>query len=90
MAMQYSLEMQLFLHCTRRLPASIEVPERERNRKVQFNIIQGVIHAAPEKATEMYSIMFEDSSYTAGYSPALPIHQRYVVSYRDPPDVRNR
>lgn len=51
---------------------------------------RGIIHKAPETATEMYSIMFEDSSYTTGYSPSLPIHQRYVVSYRDPPDARDR
>ncbi|GMS91650.1 hypothetical protein PENTCL1PPCAC_13825, partial [Pristionchus entomophagus] len=51
---------------------------------------RGIIHNAPETATDMYSIMFEDPSYTTGYSPALPIHQRYVVSFRDPPDVRDR
>ncbi|KAF8373211.1 hypothetical protein PRIPAC_79640 [Pristionchus pacificus] len=51
---------------------------------------RGVVHNAPETSTEMYSIMFEDSSYPSGYSPTLPIHQRYVVSYRDPPDARDR
>ncbi|GMR45472.1 hypothetical protein PMAYCL1PPCAC_15667 [Pristionchus mayeri] len=51
---------------------------------------RGIIHKPPEMATDMYSIMFEDSSYTSGYSPSLPIHQRYVVSYRDPPDARER
>ncbi|GMT21353.1 hypothetical protein PFISCL1PPCAC_12650 [Pristionchus fissidentatus] len=51
---------------------------------------RGIIHKTPEIATEQYSITFEDSSYNTGYSPALPIHQRYVVSYRDPPDIRHR
>lgn len=45
---------------------------------------RGIIGKVPESAHEDYSILFEDSSYPEGYSPALPVPQRYVIPCKDP------
>lgn len=45
---------------------------------------RGVIGKSPETGHEDYLVLFEDSSYPEGYSPALPVPQRYVILCKDP------
>ncbi|PIO61838.1 hypothetical protein TELCIR_16626, partial [Teladorsagia circumcincta] len=42
-----------------------------------------VVQKVPQLATDDYLVAFEDPSYSNGYSPPLPIPQRYVVSYKE-------
>ncbi|XP_015909234.1 SAGA-associated factor 29 isoform X2 [Parasteatoda tepidariorum] len=42
-----------------------------------------VVSQSPEKPEDSYSLMFEDSSYTGGYSPPNEICQRYVLSFKE-------
>ena len=44
---------------------------------------RGIIGKVPESANEDYCILFEDSSYPEGYSPPLPVPQRYVIVCKD-------
>ncbi|XP_035220295.1 SAGA-associated factor 29-like [Stegodyphus dumicola] len=44
---------------------------------------KAVIHKPPRKAHDPYQVLFEDSSYTNGYSPPENIHQRYVLHFMD-------
>jgi SAGA-associated factor 29 len=44
---------------------------------------RGVIGKRPETGHEDYLVLFEDSSYPEGYSPALPVPQRYVIVCKD-------
>ncbi|KAJ1362980.1 hypothetical protein KIN20_022721 [Parelaphostrongylus tenuis] len=44
---------------------------------------KGVVQRVPQLATDDYLVAFEDPSYNTGYSPSLPIPQRYVVSYKE-------
>lgn len=44
---------------------------------------RGIIGKVPETANEDYCILFEDNSYPEGYSPALPVPQRYVIVCKD-------
>ena len=44
---------------------------------------RGIIGKRPETAHEDYLVLFEDSSYPEGYSPALPVPQRYVIACKD-------
>lgn len=44
---------------------------------------KGVVQRVPQQATDDYLVTFEDPSYSTGYSPPLPIPQRYVVSYKE-------
>lgn len=41
---------------------------------------RGIIHKPPSTAHEDYSVLFEDPSYPEGYSPPLPVPQRYVIA----------
>ncbi|CAJ0956420.1 unnamed protein product, partial [Mesorhabditis belari] len=44
---------------------------------------KGAVVTSPKVATEDYTVAFEDSSYAGGYSPPLPVAQRYVLCYRE-------
>ncbi|XP_074603115.1 SAGA-associated factor 29 [Brevipalpus obovatus] len=44
---------------------------------------RAIIQEPPKTAQDDYQILFEDSSYPDGYSPALPVPQRYVIFCRD-------
>lgn len=44
---------------------------------------QAVVKRPPKTATEQYLVLFEDSSYTEGFSPPLNVPQRYVLNFRD-------
>ncbi|KIH60118.1 hypothetical protein ANCDUO_09637 [Ancylostoma duodenale] len=46
-------------------------------------IITGVVQRVPQLATDDYLVTFEDPSYSTGYSPPLPIPQRYVVPFKE-------
>jgi SAGA-associated factor 29 len=48
---------------------------------------RGIIGKVPESANEDYLILFEDNTYPEGYSPALPVPQRYVILCKD--DMKN-
>ncbi|XP_039252328.1 SAGA-associated factor 29-like [Styela clava] len=40
---------------------------------------RSVIHVQPKTSQDEYLVLFEDNSYADGYSPALPVAQKYVV-----------
>ncbi|XP_071560135.1 SAGA-associated factor 29 [Temnothorax nylanderi] len=44
---------------------------------------KAVVHCLPTTATEEYKVLFEDAAYTTGYSPALDVPQRYVISIKE-------
>ncbi|VDL70267.1 unnamed protein product [Nippostrongylus brasiliensis] len=44
---------------------------------------KGVVQRVPQVATDDYLVTFEDPSYSTGYSPPLPIPQRYVVPFKE-------
>ncbi|RCN45452.1 hypothetical protein ANCCAN_08529, partial [Ancylostoma caninum] len=44
---------------------------------------KGVVQRVPQLATDDYLVTFEDPSYSTGYSPPLPIPQRYVVPFKE-------
>ncbi|KJH50037.1 hypothetical protein DICVIV_03838 [Dictyocaulus viviparus] len=44
---------------------------------------KGVVQRVPQLATDDYLVAFEDPSYSTGYSPSLPIPQRYVVPFKE-------
>ena len=44
---------------------------------------KGVIEQQPAQPTDDYLIIFEDATCPSGYSPPLPVPQRYVLAYRD-------
>jgi len=44
---------------------------------------KAVVNALPTTATEDYEVLFEDPSYAEGFSPPLPVAQRYVLAIRD-------
>lgn len=41
---------------------------------------RGIIHKPLSSPHEDYLVLFEDSSYPEGYSPPLPVPQRYVIA----------
>lgn len=43
---------------------------------------KAIVNNLPQTATEEYEILFEDSHYPEGYSPALCVAQRYVISIK--------
>ncbi|VDD93484.1 unnamed protein product [Enterobius vermicularis] len=45
---------------------------------------KGVIERVPETANDGYMVAFEDAQFPQGYSPPLPIPQRYVVVHKVP------
>jgi SAGA-associated factor 29 len=44
---------------------------------------KAVVNAPPQTHNDEYEILFEDSSYTEGFSPPLKVAQRYVIAIRD-------
>ncbi|XP_026285359.1 SAGA-associated factor 29 isoform X2 [Frankliniella occidentalis] len=44
---------------------------------------KALVNALPSSATEEYEVLFDDPSYAEGYSPPLPVAQRYVLAIRD-------
>ncbi|XP_038636272.1 SAGA-associated factor 29, partial [Scyliorhinus canicula] len=44
---------------------------------------RALIHTAPQRPQEDYSVLFEDTSYADGYSPPLNVAQRYVVACKE-------
>jgi hypothetical protein len=41
-----------------------------------------VVEQRATSVTTDYLVAFEDSSFAAGFSPPLPVPQRYVIAYR--------
>ncbi|XP_011505458.1 PREDICTED: SAGA-associated factor 29 homolog, partial [Ceratosolen solmsi marchali] len=44
---------------------------------------KAIITAQPKTAHEDYEVIFEDATYTNGYSPPLKVPQRYVISIKE-------
>ncbi|XP_053213166.1 SAGA-associated factor 29-like [Panonychus citri] len=44
---------------------------------------RAIVQEPPKTAQEEYQVLFEDSSYPDGYSPALSVPQRYVIVSKD-------
>lgn len=43
---------------------------------------KAIVCRLPQTSTEEYELLFEDSHYLSGYSPPLPVAQRYVIAYK--------
>lgn len=43
---------------------------------------KAIINNLPPVATADYELLFEDPSYTEGYSPPLLVSQRYVIAFK--------
>ncbi|XP_037954815.1 SAGA-associated factor 29-like [Teleopsis dalmanni] len=41
-----------------------------------------IVHKLPETAKDDYEVLFEDSSFSDGYTEPLRVAQRYVITYR--------
>lgn len=52
--------------------------------------IQGVIDQLPVTAVDDYLVAFEDSAFPQGYSPPLPVPQRYVLTHKVPKVYKRR
>lgn len=44
---------------------------------------KAVVKQLPRKSTDEYEVLFEDTSYTDGYSPPFTVAQRYVIAIKD-------
>jgi len=44
---------------------------------------KAVVNIPPQYHNDEYEVLFEDSSYSEGYSPPLKVAQRYVIALRD-------
>jgi len=44
---------------------------------------KAVINQLPEAAQDEYQVLFEDSSYSEGFSPPLMVAQRYVIAIKE-------
>uniref|UniRef100_A0A915Q368 SGF29 C-terminal domain-containing protein n=1 Tax=Setaria digitata TaxID=48799 RepID=A0A915Q368_9BILA len=51
---------------------------------------KGVIDQLPVTAVDDYLVAFEDSAFPQGYSPPLPVPQRYVLTHKVPKIYRRR
>ena len=40
---------------------------------------RAIVQEQPKTATDQYKVLFEDSSYQEGFSPPLPICQRFII-----------
>uniref|UniRef100_F1LB77 SAGA-associated factor 29 n=1 Tax=Ascaris suum TaxID=6253 RepID=F1LB77_ASCSU len=45
---------------------------------------KGVVERVPEKASDDYLVAFEDSSFAQGFSPPLPVPQRFIIAHKIP------
>lgn len=43
---------------------------------------KAIVNQVPQVVTDEYELLFEDVTYEDGYSPPLPIPQRYVIAYK--------
>ncbi|KAI1696633.1 SGF29 tudor-like domain-containing protein [Ditylenchus destructor] len=46
---------------------------------------KGVVDTTPAGPNDDYFIAFEDDTFPSGYSPTLPVPQRYVLTFREMP-----
>lgn len=44
---------------------------------------KAVINQLPQSAQDEYQVLFEDSSYSEGFSPPLMVAQRYVIAIKE-------
>ena len=44
---------------------------------------KAVINQLPQTAQDEYQVLFEDSSYSEGFSPPLMVAQRYVIAIKE-------
>lgn len=44
---------------------------------------KAVINQQPQTAQDEYQVLFEDSSYSEGFSPPLMVAQRYVIAIKE-------
>ncbi|XP_043280350.1 SAGA-associated factor 29 [Venturia canescens] len=44
---------------------------------------KAVVNQLPNTATEEYEVLFEDATYSDGYSPPLNVAQRYVIAIKE-------
>ena len=44
---------------------------------------KAVINQLPQTAQDEYQVLFEDSSYSEGFSPPLMVAQRYVIALKE-------
>uniref|UniRef100_A0A915CW33 SGF29 C-terminal domain-containing protein n=1 Tax=Ditylenchus dipsaci TaxID=166011 RepID=A0A915CW33_9BILA len=51
---------------------------------------KGVVESQPSGPDEDYQIAFEDNTFPSGYSPTLPVPQRYVLTYKDIPALHKK
>uniref|UniRef100_A0A1I8EV46 SGF29 C-terminal domain-containing protein n=1 Tax=Wuchereria bancrofti TaxID=6293 RepID=A0A1I8EV46_WUCBA len=51
---------------------------------------KGVIDQLPVTAVDDYLVAFEDSAFPQGYSPPLPVPQRYVLTHKVPKIYKRR
>ncbi|VIO89753.1 CG30390-PA, putative [Brugia malayi] len=51
---------------------------------------KGVIDQVPVTAADDYLVAFEDSAFPQGYSPPLPVPQRYVLTHKVPKVYKRR
>ena len=49
---------------------------------------KAIIQSVPKQPTDSYSVLFEDPSYPDGYSPQLPVPQRYIIPYETKRDKK--
>ncbi|KAK0174355.1 hypothetical protein PV327_010137 [Microctonus hyperodae] len=50
---------------------------------------KAVVNQLPTAATEEYEVLFEDATYSDGYSPPLNVAQRYVISIKEGKKSKN-
>ncbi|XP_066585392.1 SAGA-associated factor 29 [Prorops nasuta] len=51
---------------------------------------KAVVNQLPTTATEEYEVLFEDATYSDGYSPPLNVAQRYVISIKESKKNKNQ
>lgn len=51
---------------------------------------KAVVKELPLTAAGEYELLFEDGSYTEGFSPPLFVPQRYVIAYKPSQSQRHR
>ena len=44
---------------------------------------KAIVNQLPTTATEEYEVLFEDATYSDGFSPPLNVAQRYVISIKE-------
>lgn len=44
---------------------------------------RAIVQEQPKTATDQYRVLFEDSSYPDGFSPPLPVCQRFIIYFKN-------